>query len=201
VDYLVAGIALGLGAGLAPGPLLALVVSTSLSRGFAAGARAALSPLASDVPVVVITVLVLHSLPQSAVAVLGMAGGVFVMWLGVESLREVPTGADGARDSGDPLRRGALLNLLSPHPWIFWITVGGPLLVAAWSAGAAPALGFLVGFYVLLIGSKVLVAGLVAGGSRRLTPRALHRAHRLSGVVLLLVGALLTAEFARTLLP
>ena len=27
------------------------------------------------------------------------------------------------------LRRSALVNALSPHPWLFWITVGGPLLV------------------------------------------------------------------------
>ena len=78
---------------------------------------------------------------------------------------------DRARD----LRRAVLVNVLSPHPWIFWATVGGPLLVEAGSAAAAAA--FVAGFYVTLVGAKVAVAAIVEAGRRRgtggLLPRAL----------------------------
>ena len=40
--YVLLGLTLGLGSGISPGPLLALVISTTLARGFKAGARVAL---------------------------------------------------------------------------------------------------------------------------------------------------------------
>ena len=202
MELLLAGLALGVGAGLAPGPLQALVISVSLARGFAAGARVAASPLLSDVIVIVVSLLVLRSIPDRAVAVLGVVGGLFVVWLGIEALREVAAEVEaGPRSASSSLLRGALVNLLSPHPWIFWLTVGGPLLVAAWADSPASAAAFLVGFYALLVGSKVVLAAIVAGGRRRLSPTALHRAHLAAGALLLLTGVVVAAQFARTLLP
>jgi threonine/homoserine/homoserine lactone efflux protein len=202
MELLLAGLALGAGAGLAPGPLQALVISVSLSRGFAAGARVAAGPLLSDVVVIVVSLLVLRSIPERAVAVLGVVGGLFVVWLGIEALRDVAAEVEaGPRTGAGSLWRGALVNLLSPHPWIFWLTVGGPLLVAAWTDSAASALAFLLGFYLLLVGSKIVLAAVVAGGRRRLSPTALRRAHLAAGTLLLLTGLLVAAQFARTLLP
>ena len=202
MQYLLIGLGLGLGAGVAPGPLQALVVTVTLSRGFAAGARVALSPLLSDLVVIVLSVLVVGSLPDRAVAVLGVLGGVFVSWLGIEALREVAVPLEGEpRSEGGSVLRGALVNLLSPHPWLFWLTVGGPLLVAAWAESPAAALGFLVGFYLLLVGSKVVLAAIVAAGRRRLSPTGLHRAHVAAGLLLLATGLFLLLEFTRALLP
>jgi threonine/homoserine/homoserine lactone efflux protein len=202
MELLLAGLALGAGAGLAPGPLQALVISVALSRGFAAGARVAASPLLSDVIVIVVSLLVLRSIPDRAVAVLGVVGGLFVVWLGIEALRDAAAEVEaGPRTGTGSLLRGALVNLLSPHPWIFWLTVGGPLLVAAWAESAASALAFLLGFYLLLVGSKVVLAAVVAGGRRRLSPTALRRAHLAAGALLLLTGVVVAAQFARALLP
>ncbi len=201
MQYLLIGLGLGLGAGLAPGPLQALVVTETLARGFAAGARIALSPLLSDLVVVVVSVLVVRSLPDRAVAVLGGLGGLVVIWLGIEALRDVEVSVEGmARSGGGSLLRGVLVNLLSPYPWLFWLTVGGPLLVAARAESLASAVGFLVGFYLLLVGAKVALAALVAAGRRHLSQRALHRANQAAGLLLLATGLLLLLEFTRPLL-
>jgi hypothetical protein len=74
MDALTLGLALGLGAGLSPGPLLVLVVGATLRSGFAAGARIATAPLLSDAPIVVLCVLVLRGLPEDALAALSAAG-------------------------------------------------------------------------------------------------------------------------------
>lgn len=195
-----AGLGLGLGAGLAPGPLLALVITTALARGFRAGARVAFSPLVTDALVITVSLLLVRSLPDRAAAALGVVGGLYVVWLGIEALREKPVDVEAPPSDGpDPLRRGALVNLLSPHPWLFWITVGGPLLLAAWASSPAAAVGFLVAFFALLIGCKVVIAALVAGGSRRLGEQGLRRAHIAAGVLLLATGAVLVIEFAPAL--
>lgn len=165
MESLLLGLSLGLGAGLAPGPLLALVVGATLERGFAAGARIAAAPLVSDAPIVALCVLVLGGLPDEALAALSLAGAVFVLWLAVDALR--PSG--DAAPSSD-LRRAVVLNALSPHPWLFWLTVGGPLLV---EDRPGPGIAFGVGFYVMLVGAKVAIAAAVAAGRRRGATRLL----------------------------
>ena len=155
------GLSIGLGAGLSPGPLLALVVRATLRHGFAAGARLAAAPLLSDAPIVVIAIVVLGHLGDTVLAALSAAGAVFVAWLAWDALHEHPDAA--AAPSGD-LRRAVAVNALSPHPWLFWATVGGPLVVQAGGAGGA---AFIAGFYVTLIGTKVTIAAVVEAGRRR----------------------------------
>ena len=202
MQFVLAGLALGLGAGLAPGPLMALVITTTLAAGFRSGVRVAFSPLVTDVVVITVSVLVVGALPDRATGALGVAGGVYVVWLGIEALREqVVTAVEAPPRAGrDPLLRGALMNLLSPHPWVFWLAVGGPLLVSAWSSSPAAAAGFLAAFYLLLIGSKVVLAAVVAGGRRHLDERGLRIAHLAAGALLLLTGVVLVVQFAPTLL-
>lgn len=162
MESLLLGVSLGLGAGLAPGPLLALVVGATLDRGFAAVARIAAAPLVSDAPIVALCVLVLGELPEEVLALLSLAGAVFVLWLAVDALREPGEGAPPS-----DLRRAALVNALSPHPWLFWLTVGGPLLV---EDGPGPGIAFGAGFYVTLVGAKVAIAAAVAASRRRGRP-------------------------------
>lgn len=175
------GLSLGLGAGLAPGPLLALVVRATLRHGFAAGARIAAAPLLSDAPIVVVAILVLGRLGDTALAALSAGGAVFVAWLAWDALHDHAEAA--APPSGD-LRRAVAVNALSPHPWLFWATVGGPLVVQAGGAGGA---AFIAGFYVTLIGTKVAIAAVVEAGRRRgrgrFVPRALAERAGAVGVV------------------
>ena len=199
MHVLVIGIGLGLGAGLAPGPLLALVITTSLTRGFRAGLRVALSPLVTDSIMIAVSVLLVRELPARAAGVLGVVGGLYVVWLGVEALRGAPVALE-ATDGPDPLRRGLLVNLLSPHPWLFWLTVGGSVVVSAWAEAPAYAVVFVVAFFAVMIGTKAVVAAVVATSRRALTEQGLHRAHRSAGALLLIAGLLLIAEFARQLL-
>jgi threonine/homoserine/homoserine lactone efflux protein len=192
VDEVLLGLSLGLGAGLAPGPLLALVVTATLERGFAAGARVAVAPLLVDAPIIVACVLVLDALPAAALGWIAIAGGLYVAWLGLEAVAR-HRGAPAETAATGELRRGALVNVLSPHPWLFWLGVGGPILVDAGSTGRAA--GFVVAFYALLVGTKLALAALVAGGRRRLVGTAGHRrALAAAGGLLVAAGALLVVQ-------
>jgi threonine/homoserine/homoserine lactone efflux protein len=126
---------------------------------------------------------------------LGLVGGLFVLWLGVEALRDIPEpveAAVGGATVAGSVRRGALVNVLNPHPWIFWLTVGVPILG---DGSAAQAALFLVAFYLMLIGSKVAVAAVLGAGRERLLGGpGYRRALRGSGLLLLVAGAALVVE-------
>lgn len=191
---LLAGLTLGLGAGLAPGPLLTLVVTSTLERGFGAGLRVALAPLLTDAPIIGLTVAIVSSVSDAWLRGLAVAGGILVAVLGLRTIleRNDELAADG--DVSGDLWRGVLVNALSPHPWLFWIGVGAPLLVTAWRDSPPLGISFLAGFYALLIGSKVAIAGVVARGRQRLTAQWRVRLVVIGGVLLMVSGGVLTWE-------
>lgn len=200
MDALALGLSLGLGAGVAPGPLLAVVIRASVEGGFGAGARVAVGPLLTDVPIIAFAVLLAAALPEPALAGLSFAGAAFLVWLGVEALRDVPApveAAAGAPVAAGGLRRGAVINLLNPHPWVFWITVGVPILGDGTLTEAAV---FLVAFYLMLVGAKLVVAALLSAGRERLLRGPGYRlALRASGVLLLAAAVALAVEGAQQL--
>jgi threonine/homoserine/homoserine lactone efflux protein len=160
LSYAVTGLVLGLSAGLSPGPLLALVVSETLQHGMGAGLRVAAAPLITDLPIVLLTLAVLARLPETAavMGVLSLAGGLLLARFAWEGLtfRGGPA-PEGGGDTG-ALWKGVGANLLNPAPYLFWLTVGGPLLLGALPGRPLAAAGFAGAFYACLVGSKVLVA-------------------------------------------
>ena len=195
------GLSLGFGAGISPGPLLTLVMTTTLQRGLLAGIRVALSPLVTDAPIILLCVLVLTSLPASFASIVSLIGGLFVIYLGIDGLREARhatleikiTPDSGARD----LLRGAMVNALSPHPWLFWLGVGAVKVTDAWKQSPANAFAFLFGFFLLLIGCKVLIAYGLAFGRQWLTLPLYRGLLTVGGLALLVAGGFLLLEAVR----
>lgn len=157
---LASGILLGFAAGFSPGPLMTLVVTETLRHDRTAGIKVALAPLITDLPILVLSLLFLDRLAESGfvLGIVSLAGGLFVLGMGVENLRQRPLPASVESAIARPLQKGMLVNILSPHPYLFWLTVGGPLLIAAWPQNPAGAAGFVLSFYLLLVGCKVVLA-------------------------------------------
>jgi threonine/homoserine/homoserine lactone efflux protein len=177
------GLLLGVSAGLSPGPLLALVLSQTLRHGLGQGIRVALAPLLTDLPIVAGSVLLVGAAPSGGPlpGLIALAGAGFVAYLAVDTWRTEPAGEGLVAAAPRSWTRGVTVNLLSPHPYLFWLAVGAPtLLGAAASDGVGGGAGFLLGFYGGLVGSKVAVAvgvararGVVTGRGYRLVMRGL----------------------------
>ena len=196
VASLSAGILLGLSAGLAPGPMLTLVVSQALQHGVAAGVRVAFAPLLTDLPIVVLSLAVLAQIAgyQRVLGALSLVGAAFVLYMTYENLRAAAPSVDLSDRPARSLARGVAVNLLNPHPYLFWLTVGAPTLVDAWGRSVGAAVAFVGGFYVCLVGTKVLVA-VLAGRSRRALSSRLHvHIMRVLGALLLVFAVLMFWE-------
>ena len=123
-----------------------------------------------------------------------MTGAVFVAYLGYESLSS--KGVELAERGRQPrsMQKGILVNALSPHPYLFWFTVGAPMTLKAAKDGTASVALFIVSFYVFLVGSKVFVAVLAGKTAHFLTGKAYVYIMRVLGSLLILFSLLLLRD-------
>lgn len=186
------GVGLGLSAGLSPGPLLALIVSQTLAHSGREGAKVALAPLVTDLPLLFVAAVLVRGLSGhgGVMAAVSLAGGLFLLWQGWKSLTWKGAAQVQAADLPRSLRKGVLTNMLNPYTYVFWATVGGPLVVQAAKAGVAEPIAFVAAFFLCLIGSNVAVA-VLAGKSRHLLGGRGHcLVMRLLGLALLAYSVL-----------
>ena len=100
------------------------------------------------------------------------------------------------------LLHGALINFLNPHPYLFWAAVGAPTVITAWRTQPAGAIAFIAGFYLLLVGSKIVLALLLSRAQQRSrSPQQHRRLLRFSALLLCGAGLFMLATSARALLP
>ena len=160
IEYLGKGPLLGLAAGCSPGPLLVLVISETLRHTIKEGIKVSAAPLLTDIPILLVSLFILAGLSKVNVllAAVSMAGGLFILYLGYGSLKtrgvEIPAKEPGAGS----LKKGIVTNALNPHPYVFYMTVGGPIFLRALDQGKVSAAAFFGSFLFFLVGSKVVLA-------------------------------------------
>ncbi|MGA2865808.1 MAG: LysE family transporter [Verrucomicrobiota bacterium] len=197
------GFLLGLSCALAPGPLLALLLAQTLRHGPREGCKVALAPLVTDAPIILVALALAAEAARvrAALAVLSLAGGLFVLYLAVEALRAPPLAA--AREAARPgsWLKAVLVNLLNPHPWLFWMTVGAAMLARARTVSNWAVAGFLGMFYLLLVGSKLLLALGSARSRQFLSGRGYRRLLQAFAIMLAAFAVLLLREGLSRLSP
>jgi threonine/homoserine/homoserine lactone efflux protein len=179
--------------------MLALVLAQTLRHGAREGCKVALTPLVTDAPIILVALALASKLSalRPVLGVVSMAGAVFVLYLAWESLGPVCPDAGAAAGRPRSWFKGVATNLLNPHPWLFWLTVGAAILARAVAQGWWNAAAFLSGFYALLVGSKVMVAVLAGRSRDLLTGRAYRVAMRVLAGMLALFAVLLFREGLR----
>ena len=194
--YLLSGSVFGLSAGLAPGPLLTLVIAESIRGGLRSGIRVSLAPLITDLPIVFLTLFVISKLSRfdAVLGIISLFGAVFVAYLGYEGLRTKEMYVSNGNADIRSLRKGIVTNFLNPHPYLFWFSVGSPLIVKAFTENIFAAVIFICSFYIFLVGSKVALAVLIDRSRSLFLGKAYRYTMQALGTVLLVFAALLLHE-------
>ncbi|MDH5355483.1 MAG: LysE family transporter [Gammaproteobacteria bacterium] len=163
-SYLLAAMILGLSSGFAPGPLLTLVITETLQHGRAAGVKVSVAPLITDLPIIIIVLLLFSQIRhvEPLIGAIAMVGGGFVFYLGFISIRIRPVNLSTALVKERSLLKGVTTNFLNPAPYLFWISVGAPMLIKAYQQNPAYAVAFVIMFYGLMVASKILLAAIIA---------------------------------------
>lgn len=172
--YLILGITFGFAAAVQPGPLQTFLISRTLSNGWRYTLPSACAPLVSDVPIVILVILILNSVPIWVENVLHFAGGFFVLFLAWGAFRSFKNYTLNQmallKASRQNFFRAVTINLLNPSPYLSWSLVMGPLLLKGWREDAGNGIGLVSGFYCTMILTTIGIIMLFSA-LRRFGPR------------------------------
>jgi threonine/homoserine/homoserine lactone efflux protein len=189
--YLIQGIGYGFAAVVQPGPFQTYLIYQTLSRGWRLALPSSLAPLVSDGPIILLSLLLLSQMPGWLQRLLSVAGGLFIIYLAYSALRAWRDFDNRDRtatfSTGRSLFKAAMINALSPFPYIYWTLVTGPILLEGWHQSPAKGICFLVSFYIaIVLGSASIV--MTFGTAARLGPRVARTLLGISVLVLACFG-------------
>jgi threonine/homoserine/homoserine lactone efflux protein len=175
---------------------MALVLAQTLRHGAREGFKIALVPPITDAPIIALALALAAKMAhlRPLLGIVSIAGGAFVLYLAWEGFRPVRVAAEAPAKHPRSWFKGILTNLLNPHAWVFWLTVGAATLAKAMAQGWPTAVAFLGGFYLLLVGSKVLIVLLAARSRDLLAGRPYRVVMRVLAVLLAVFALLLFRE-------
>jgi threonine/homoserine/homoserine lactone efflux protein len=197
ISFFLQGAGLGLSAGAAPGPLQAYLISETITEGWRQSLPLIFVPLLSDLPIILLTTFILDQLPNSALQVISIIGGFFVLYLAWGFWRQwkmsISNPTEFQPNNKRPFLKAVLMNLLNPNPYIFWAFVSGPILLSALEINWTHAFTFLVGFYGVFMMTMVFMI-ILFHQTRRLGSRAIHIIQLCSIGILIIFGIFLIKE-------
>lgn len=186
LKFLTMGGILGLTSGITPGPLLTLVISETLKHNRAEGFKVAISPLVTDLPIIIVSFFLFSKLQHLNIAlgIIALFGGAFMAYMGYGTWKIKGLNTDAFAVATNSLRKGITANFLNPGPYLFWVTVGTPLLLQALYINVVALVYFLSAFYILLVGSKITIVLLISRSKSLLSNRVYFCIMRFLAIVL-----------------
>ena len=180
---------------LMPGPLLAVNIMESSRRGFWAGPLVVVGHGVVELALIAAVLGGLADLLKKdvVVAIVGLPGGLFLLWMAFNMIRTAPqqslpqyTGTDERSNTSivRPILSGAGASLSNPYWWIWWATAGLTYLVWSQELGTLTLGLFFIGHILADLLWYSGISGIVATGRKWITNRAYH-------IVLLVCGTCL----------
>jgi threonine/homoserine/homoserine lactone efflux protein len=168
--YVLQGLTLGVSAAATPGPFQAYLIAQSARKGWRRSIPIAFAPIISDGPIIILVLVILSQIAELFLQIVQLAGGVFILylaWGAIRSYQQAPTDIiEQPGEADQSLIKAALMNSLSPGPWLFWSLITGPILIAGWRQSPGHGIAFLGGFYCAIIAANALLIVLFARASQ-----------------------------------
>ncbi len=151
---LILGITMGFAAAVQPGATQTFIISRSLIHGWKHALPLATVYLVSDIPIVAVVLLLLNIVPDWAITVLRLAGGLFLLylaWGALKAFRHYNERQSVSQSAVKNYSRAVVINLLNPNPYLQWSLIMGPLVLNAWQRSSSEGIAVVAGFYSTII--------------------------------------------------
>ena len=172
-NYFLFGITYAFACVVQPGPFQAFLFSQSITNGWRKTVPLVFAPLISDLPVIVLVLLVLTNIPPQVLAILQFAGGMYLLYLAFEAYnnwRRFDANVQPGVSAQKNIFKAVLVNLFNPNPYLGWSLVMGPMLIKGWTEDPANGIVLVTGFYSSMVIYSIAMVVLFAA-TRNLGPR------------------------------
>lgn len=171
-------IVIALSGAMMPGPLFSVAVSESYKRGFWAGPLLILGHLVPEMVLAVLFTLGLNRFldNKTVAALIGVVGGVFLLWLALKIVLEVRRGVvldltDRKEVIWGPILMGIWGSISNPGWIIWWATIGAKYILLSLEHGIAGLLFFFAGHILGDLLWYSVVSFVVSRGRGRINER------------------------------
>jgi threonine/homoserine/homoserine lactone efflux protein len=125
-DFLILGII----GGLTPGPITALMIKATLSGGLRKGIKVPLALLLSNLILgpLCISIFLLGTQIEGLLVLMKYLGAGVLLYMGICELKSSGE-LEPATTASNVFSKSLILDLLNPHPYIFWLTVLAPAII------------------------------------------------------------------------
>lgn len=190
LPYFIFGLSYSFACVVQPGPFQAYLFSQSITNGWEKTIPLVFAPLISDLPVIILVLFVLTTVPREVLGILQCLGGIFLLYLAFKAyktLRSMNTNNIKDTPGYGNLFKAVLVNLFNPNPYLGWSLVMGPMLIKGWSESPKNGIALITGFYSsMIIYSAVMVILFSVAGN--LGPRVNRISLIFSVIAFLLFG-------------
>jgi len=187
------GLIIGLTGALVPGPTLVATINSSAREGWSTGPRISAGHALVEACIFLLIILGIGSVNavQEYTALIAAIGGIALLIFGLLTIRGAKDALpDGKAEAvvANPYLAGALTSISNPYFWMWWLTVGSALVLAAASQAFFFAIAFLVGHWSADFGWYTVVSTSIHQGRKIMDDRIYTWILRGCGVFLLIFG-------------
>lgn len=173
LTYLLFGITYAFAASIQPGPFQTFIFSQTLKNGWKKTLPAAFAPILSDIPIIILILFILTSIPSGFLSFLQIGGGLLLLYLAYSSFKSFLNFKklnEANIKNDNTLFKAVLVNILNPNPYLGWSLIMGPLFIKGYNESAVNGIALIAGFYITIV---LCQAGLIIlfGLTKNLGPR------------------------------
>jgi threonine/homoserine/homoserine lactone efflux protein len=197
---------IGLSGALMPGPMFSVCVAESYKKGFWAGPLIVAGHAIPELVLAVLFSLGLNKFLNNKLVtgVIGVVGGVFLIWLAFNIFMDVRKGiqvdlTEKEEIGWGPTVAGIWSSVSNPGWIIWWATIGATYIMLSLKHGIVGLVFFLVGHEMADLIWYSTVSFLVSRGRGRINDRFYHAVLIACAVLVLVLAVLFIVNGARTL--
>jgi threonine/homoserine/homoserine lactone efflux protein len=185
------GFVIGLTGALAPGPTLVATINASIAGDWTTGLKVSLGHVIVELFLVILILLGLATVALPYTSAIAGIGGIALVAFGVLMIagsRKATMSSSPVQTVANPYMAGLVTSAANPYFWIWWLSIGGAMVIAGLEGGLVLAGAFMLGHWTADTAWLTLVSTGVSKGRTIFSDTAYQKIMLLCGIFLILFG-------------
>jgi threonine/homoserine/homoserine lactone efflux protein len=182
---------IGLTGALAPGPTLVATVNSSLKEGWTAGPKVAAGHALVETMIFLLIIGGLADAMQGYSRAIALTGGLALVIFGFMTVlgsRSATLTVSKGQIIGNAYLAGIITSVANPYFWIWWLSIGGALVLSGLHSGVIMAALFMIGHWLADFGWLAVVSISLDRGRSILSERSYRLILGICGIFLVCFG-------------